>query len=500
MTLFRVALPLCILIAAWGIVDPGSLAGAGSGLTARVFHSLDWFFLTSVTGFMLLCVWLGFGRYGALRLGGNEAEPEFSTASWLAMLFSAGIGSGLLFWGVAEPVTHYAHPPIGLGETADAARHAMLLTNFHWGLHAWAVYCVAALVLGYFGFRRGTPYLAGAPIRAGHKGRWVEPVARLADLIAVVAVAFGVAGALVFGTLQVQAGLNVTSGVPIGSNAVALTIMAVLTVAYLLSATTSLDKGIKWLSNINIALALGLMIFLLVAGPTSYLLRGFVNAIGDYASSLPGLTLHLYPYDGVGGWLESWTLTYFVWWIAWAPFVGIFIARISYGRTIRQFVVGVLVTPTVLTILWFAVFGGTALHEQTQGGGDMVRMVDENITVALFTLLQGLPIPQILSGVAVVLIFIFLVTSADSATFVLGMLTSQGSLNPPTRRKLAWGVVLAGISAGLLLSGSLAAIKALAIAGAIPFTFILILQIGALLRALPRDAAAARAAEEENEP
>ncbi len=400
------------------------------------------------------------------------------------MLFSAGIGSGLLFWGVAEPVMHYAHPPIGDAATPASARQALLLTNFHWGFHAWSVYGIAALVLAWFGFREGTPYLAGAPIRKAFSGRWTAPVGYLADLVAVVAVVFGVAGALAMGTKQLQAGLNATSGLSATDPLVGVGLLALATAAYLTSATTSVDKGIKLLSNLNITLAIGLMLFILAAGPTAFLLRGFANALGDYLSSLPSLTLQLYSFEGVEGWVRGWTLTYFVWWIAWAPFVGIFIARISRGRTVREFVLGVVIAPSVVSVLWFAVFGGMGLFEETLGDGQIVRMVDANVTTALFSLFDRLPLPQVLSGVAVVLIFIFLVTSADSATFVLGMLTSDGSYEPPTARKLLWGAALSGLAAGLLLTDSVRAIQALSIVGAIPFTFILILQVGAFLRAL----------------
>ncbi len=486
-TLYRVALPLCVVMGAFGIMAPEALADLGTSFSRAIFRSLDWFFMASVTSFLLCSFYLALSRYGQLRLGGPDARPDFSRASWLSMLFSAGIGSGLLFWGVAEPMTHYSHPPITAAGTPEAARQALLITNFHWGFHAWAVYGMAALVLAYFGFRKGTPYLAGAPIRAGFSGRWTEPVAWIADLIAVLAVAFGVAGALVFGVNQLYAGLTFATGLEPDNMGTSMGLLGVITVSFLISASTSLDKGIKWLSNINIALALALMVFLLVVGPTSYLMRIFATSVGDYLSNLPSLTLRLYPFEDVRGWVEGWTLTYFVWWIAWAPFVGIFIARISRGRTIREFVFGVVLTPTLLSVLWFCVFGGTGLYEETMGGGDMAALVNEDITGALFALLGRLPMQTMLAIVALVLVFIFLVTSADSATFVLGMLTSEGSFDPPTRRKLMWGLTLGALSAGLMLSGSIAAIKALSIIWAIPFTFIMVIQVGALLRVLPSE-------------
>ncbi|MFT5434858.1 MAG: glycine betaine transporter, partial [Myxococcota bacterium] len=242
LTLFRISLPLCLGVALWGILSPETLASNATALQGRVFDALDWFFMGSVTTFLLVAISLAISKYGRLRLGGPDSKPDFSTASWLSMLFSAGIGSGLLFWGVAEPVTHFAHPPGGVPGSTEAARGAMLLTNFHWGLHAWAVYGMAALVLGFFAFRRGTPYLAGAPIREGFSGRWVKPVAGGADLLAVVGVAFGVAGALVMGVQQLQAGLNVTLGLSADSKSVGLMLLGFITVAFLISSSTSLDK------------------------------------------------------------------------------------------------------------------------------------------------------------------------------------------------------------------------------------------------------------------
>ncbi len=493
-TLFWIAAPLCTAVAVWGISAPQMLADVASEVTRTVFQSLDWFFMGSVTGFLVLSVWLAMSRYGRLKLGDPDSKPDFSTVSWLSMLFAAGMGVGILFWGVAEPLTHYAHPPIGEGNTPEAARNAMIFTNLHWGLHAWGVYAVGALVLAYFAFRRKEPYLAGAPLRAVFTGKWVKTVGIIADLVAIVAIAFGVAGSIVMGVMQLQTGMHVTLGTPEESIWLGIGILVTMTIAFMISAATSLDKGIKILSNTNMALAGILLLFVLATGPTGFLLRTFFTAFGDYVSTLPALTLSLYPYQDTGGWFEAWTLTYFVWWIAWAPFVGIFIARISKGRTIREFVVGVMGTPTVLSILWFAVFGGLGLHSETTGNAGLASLVAEDVTVALFTLYESLPLTPVLGFISLVLIFIFLVTSADSATFVLGMLTSSGSLNPSRAQKLTWGVGLALLSTGLLLSGNIHAVRAIVVLGAIPFTFILVLQIAALLRCLPGDYVEARKA------
>lgn len=504
--LFTVSLPICAAVAIWGVVSPDGLASAATAITQASFTALDWFYVGTVTGLLILCLWLGFGRYGNTKLGRPEDVPDFSTPSWLSMLFAAGMGVGLVFWGVAEPMSHFASPPVGPGGDAEAARRALVFSGFHWGLHAWAVYCLGALALAYFGFRHGRPYLSGTPIRFAFRGRWVEPVAKSADLIAVLAVAFGVAGSLGTGVMQLHTGLHLVFGVPLESQLVAIAILVVLVICYTASASTGLDKGIQILSNVNMAVAILLLVFLLIVGPTSFLLSAFVTSIGDYVAALPRLSLSLYPYSDAEGWLQSWTLTNFVWWIAWAPFVGVFVARISRGRTIREFVLGVLFVPSLFSAIWFAVFGGTGMHEEIFGGGGIAALVREDVTVALFALFDRLPGASILSGLSLVLVFIFLVTSVDSATFVLGMLTSRGDPSPTTARKVAWGASVGVLGAALVLSGNLDAVRAVAILGAIPFALILLLHAVALVRTLAADArvgpdldAAPEAASEEEE-
>jgi glycine betaine transporter len=484
-----VALPVAGGVAALGIADPDRLGGLASLLTWTVFRAIDWFFLVLATGLLVIAVWLALGRYGGVKLGQPEDEPEFTTLSWLAMLFAAGMGVGLLFWSVAEPVLHYATAPGVERGSTEAARHAMTVTLFHWSLHAWAVYCVAALALAYFGFRRRTSYMPGACIQSAFAGCWVAPVAWLADLIAVLAVALGVAGSIAMGVFQLQRGLFVLAGVDATSTAVAGMILGVLVVAYLPPLALPLDKGIQWLSSANMLIAVGVLVYLLVAGPTAFLLRSFVASFGDYAAQIVPLSFQLYPFQGtdVSGWFRSWTLTYFIWWIAWSPFVGVFIARISRGRTIREFVAGVLVVPSVFSVLWFAVFGGTALYEERYGLGGVVAIVRHDVSIALFTLFERLPFADVLNVTAIGLAFVFLVTSIVSAAYVLGMLTEGGSLDPSVRSKLAWGVLLAALGAAMMLSGDVEAVRSVTVVGAIPFSFVLILQVAALVGALSRD-------------
>lgn len=482
-------MPICALVGLLGILLPAETASVVQGASKAVFERFDWFILFIMTAFLGICGGLALSRVGHIKLGAADETPDFSTRAWLAMLFAAGMGSGLMFWGVAEPMMHFAAPPHVQPDQAAAARNALVITNFHWGLHAWGCYAIGALVLAYFKFKRGTNYQPGAPIRSVFVGRWVEPIARVADFTAVLAVAFGVCGSMAMASLQFQTGLGVVTGADTSGVLVRIVILGVLFCCYTASASTSLDKGIKILSQTNMALATGLVLFLLFVGPTADLLRGTVSALGDYLVALPGLSFETYVHAPTDkqGWFHGWTIIYFVWWIAWTPFVGIFIARISRGRTIREFLAGVVLAPTAFTLVWFAVFGGVGLAEDVASDGAIGAAVKQDFTVALFHLFDRLPGSSVLGVLALLLVFVFLVTSVDSATYVLGMLTSDGVANPPTVRKLAWGVALALMGGALLLIGNIDLIKALSTIGAIPFVPILILQVVALFLALRAD-------------
>ena len=469
----------------WGIASPEQMTSTSVGIVNFVLESIGWLYLALCTGFLILGAWLAFGPYGHLRLGPDDSEPEFSTPSWLAMLFAGGMGAGLVFWGVAEPVTHFANPPGSVeGSTAQAARLAMVLTNLHWGLHAWSIYAVCALVLAYFIFRRELPGLISTPIRATlPASRTTRVLGFTSDVIATFAVVFGLAGSLAMGVLQVRAGVTEVFQIA-PTVGISMLILGVLAVAFMLSASTGLSKGIQLLSNVNMALVILLMLFVLVFGPTAYILESFLNSIGDYLAALPAYSFRLLSYESQRSWTSAWTLTYLIWWVAWGPFVGIFIARISRGRTLREFCVGVIVLPTLFSMLWFAVLGGTSIWIELNGGGGLAELVSEDVTTALFAFLDFMPAGKILGIVALFLIFIFLVTSADSGTFVISMMTSEGRLDPATPLKLAWGVAITLLTLAILLSGSVEVAKAMAIFGALPFTLILILQIVGFLRKL----------------
>lgn len=485
-SVFIISLVFVAVIGAWGLVDPDGMTGTMLGFTNYMLNGISWYWLLICTGFLVLAAYLSFGPYGKIRLGADDEEPEFSTASWIAMLFAGGMGAGLLFWGVAEPIYHFDGPPAREGGTPEAARFALVVTNLHWGLHAWSIYGVCALVIAYFTFRKGQSSMISTPIATLFQGRSRAVVGETADVLGVLAVVFGLAGSLTMGTLQVRAGLAEVAGTGEG-NFMSFVIIGVLFVCYMLSATTGVDKGIKILSNINMVLAISIMIFVIVFGPTQFIFESFLDSIGQYFAALPSLAFHLYPFEGLQGWSSGWTLTYLIWWLAWGPFVGIFVARISRGRTIREFCAGVILVPTLFSMLWFAAFGGSAIYIELFGAGGIAELVFQDVTKALFVFLDLFPLGELLGATAALLVFIFLVTSADSGTFVLSMMTTRGNLNPPVLHKMVWGVLIAVLTIGTLFSGSISVAKAMAITGALPFSVVLLLQIIGFLREIRKE-------------
>jgi len=483
---FLLALAICLPVGLWGVVAPDMMAGAVLGFTTWFMVGASWWWLALCSGFVIFAAVLAIGPWGRIRLGSDDDRPEFSTVSWIAMLFAGGMGAGLLFWGVAEPVTHFAAPPGLDGGTPEAARAAMVITNLHWGLHAWSIYGICALVIAYFTFRRGGKPLISTPLVGLIGGRAERGVLVAADVLGVVAVVFGLAGSLAMGALQVRSGLASVIGAP-ETIGVALAILAVLYAAYMISTLTGVEKGMKLLSNINMVLALAIMLFIMLVGPTAFIIESAVDTLGAYLSQLVTLSFRLFPYEGLTEWSASWTLTYLIWWLAWGPFVGVFIARISRGRTIREFCTGVILVPTLFSILWFAVFGGAGIYVELFGPGGLSALVADNVSDALFAFFDYFPLSGVLSAAALALIFIFLVTSADSGTFVLSMMTTDGRLEPPASAKIIWGSLAAVITAATLLSTSVEVARAMATLGAIPFSAVLVLQIVGFLRALANE-------------
>lgn len=494
---FYISVVAAFLFIIWGILPEDLIGSANlSNVTSQIqgflTEKFGWFYLLSATGFLIFAIFLVFSKYGKLKLGKPDDEPEYPYITWFAMLFSAGMGIGLVFWGAAEPLSHFHTPPIpGMDPTSEeAAQSAMKYSFFHWGLHPWAIYAVLALALAYFKFRKDAPGVISAALTPilGEK-RVKGPIGTLIDFIAVFATIFGVATSLGLGALQISSGLAFTIPGLSDTFTLQLIIIVVVTVLFMISAMTGLNKGIKYLSNTNIVLALLLMFFLLFAGPTNFIMDFFTTTFGSYIRDLPYMSFRLTPFDEDSSWVQGWTIFYWAWWISWAPFVGTFIARVSKGRTIREFILGVLLVPTVFGALWFSVFGGTTIFlEYFQGININKDMGDLGTEVALFSMLEHIPLGGIMSFIGLLLISTFFVTSADSATFVLGMQTTNGSLNPKNQVKFTWGIIQAGAAAVLLWQGGLESLQTAAIIAAFPFTFIMILICFSLYKQFSEDA------------
>ncbi|MDJ0778335.1 MAG: BCCT family transporter [Gammaproteobacteria bacterium] len=488
--LLLLALSITGLVAVWGLFDPQGLAELSARMVQEQFTSRAWFIMAAVSFMLFLSLWLALSRYGRIKLGHDDDEPEFSTISWLTMLFAAGMGVGLLFWGTAEPLTHFDL----ISQYRDArvsAGNALFMTNFHWGLHAWAIYALTGLVIAYFGFRRGAPSLIGAPIvDIFGNNRIAATVGWLSNLLAIVAIAIGVGGSIAMGVFQVKDGIDALFGLENTGMALTMAVFAVLCLSYFPPLVVDLGSGMARLSNAAMATAGGLMVFVLIAGPTHYLMGGIVQAVGEYFGGVwvHGFRTFTFMDEQVGNWFQSWTLTYMVWWIAWAPFVGVFIARISRGRTIREFVVGVIFVPTAFSILWFGVFGGAGFFDTLQNDGSPIMdVVRNNVSAVTFYVLQDFPLPGLTVALVIVAAFLFIVTSVVSAAFVLGMFSTGGDLDPAVKVKLSWGVILGALGLVMILSGSIDAVKSIIALGSLPFVYVVLLLVVCLLKALKQE-------------
>jgi len=481
--LFAIATALMAAIVLWGLLSPATLGAVAGDALAYTTQSFGWFYLVVVLGVVVFCVYLAFSRHGQIRLGGEDAEPEFSTFSWFAMLFAAGMGIGLVFWGTAEPLSHYLTPPPGVAPASpEAANAAMRYAFFHWGFHPWAIYTVVALALAFFQSRGGSALRFSITMQ----GLGVKPEARwlaVIDLLAVLATAFGVATSLGLGALQINSGLNRVFGVPVGTTA-QIVIIGVTTVLFLASALSGLERGVKWLSSANLVLAavLGAAVFLW--GPTLAILDTFTTTLGAYLSEIVRMSLRLTPFRE-SDWIGNWTIFYWAWWLSWSPFVGLFIARVSRGRTIREFVSGTLLVPSLACFLWFSIFGGSALHLEIFGDTQaLASAAQKDASTAIFQLFDLLPHSTLLAVMATVLVLVFFVTSADSATMVLSILSSRGNPAPSLRMKFTWGVLISLVAVSLLLAGGLKGIQSAAIVAALPFAAVIVLLCVSLYRAV----------------
>lgn len=479
---------LTISLIAFASLQPTIAADIFNQILTWITINLGWFYVLAVAGFLVFVVGIALSSYGRIKLGTEHSQPEFSNLSWFAMLFSAGMGIGLMFFGVAEPVMHYVSPPVGEAETAEAARQAMRITFFHWGLHAWAIYAVVAMSLAYFSFRHSMPMTISSalyPIFGQRINGWIG---HTVDTFAVLGTIFGVATSLGFGVVQINAGLNYLFDIPVAISTQMLLIAIITTIATG-SVALGLDGGIRRLSIINMVLAIILLAYVLIMGPTVFLLQTLVQNTGMYISNLFSMTFNLYAYEPTD-WIGGWTLFYWGWWIAWAPFVGMFIALVSRGRTIREFVVGVLLVPVGFTIMWMTFFGNTALHLiMVQGMYGLAEAVSADTAVALFQFLQYFPLSGIISLLATILVITFFVTSADSGALVVDRLTAKNNLQSSVWQRIFWAIIQGLIAAVLLAVNGLAAFQTAIIVSALPFILIMILMVWGLMKSLKIDLA-----------
>ena len=485
---FSISALLIVLLVTFAALFPEVADKNFKLLQQQIFINASWFYILAVALILMSVAFLGLSRYGDIKLGPDHAQPDFSYHSWFAMLFSAGMGIGLMFFGVAEPVMHYLSPPVGTPETVEAAKQALRLTFFHWGLHAWAIYAIVALILAFFSYRHGLPLTLRSALYPIIGDRIYGPIGHAVDIFAIIGTVFGVATSLGYGVLQVNAGLNHLFGIPVNET-VQVILIVVITALATLSVVSGLDKGIRILSEINLSLALLLLVLVLLLGPTVLLLKSFVENTGGYLSELVSKTFNLYAYEPKSSnWLGGWTLLYWGWWLSWSPFVGMFIARVSRGRTIREFVTGVLFVPAGFTLLWMTVFGNSAIYLiMTKGATDLADTVQQDVALALFNFLEHFPFSSVLSFIAMAMVIVFFVTSADSGAMVVDTLASGGSSHTPIWQRIFWAALMGVVAIALLVAGGLSALQTVTIASALPFSAILLISIYGLLKALRRD-------------
>lgn len=477
---FTISLVLTLAITIWGILMPEQFKAVGDISFSFLVSKFGWFYLAVMSIFVVFSIWIGFSKYGKIKLGEDDSKPDYSLISWFAMLFSAGMGVGLVFWGVAEPLNHFVNP-LGLEGGTEAAKNFAITKSFvHWGLHPWANYAILALALAYMQFRKGKPGLISSVfIPLLGEERVKGPIGKFIDILAIFATVAGVATSLGLGAMQINSGLNRQFGIP-ETNFVLILIVIVVTILFMLSAISGLDKGIKFLSNLNVSVATILTVLTIIIGPSLLIFTNLFQGIGMYVKDV---IVDINPF-GKSEWYGSWTIFYWAWWIAWAPFVGTFIARISKGRTIREFVAGVLLAPALASFIWFATFGSTAIN----AGIEVAKEAIGKTETALFVVMEQYgSMGNIISIVTIILLCTFFVTSADSATFVLGMMSTDGSLDPNVKTKVTWGVIQSALAVALMLSGGLGMLQTISIVAAFPFAIIMFFAMFSVVKALKED-------------
>jgi len=480
--------PSVILIAALiaGVIWAGDAAEeAFSSIRIGITDAASWLFVAAVNIFIGFALYFAFSKYGDIRLGGEDAEPDFSTMAWFAMLFSAGMGIGLMFFAVAEPMWHLISPPHAEAGSTEAIRDAMGVTFLHWGLHAWAIYAIVALALAFFAFNRDLPLSFRSvfyPILGDRINGWIGD---MIDVLAVLATLFGLATSLGLGAAQAGAGMEYVFGLENTTTLQVIIIVGVTAIA-VVSVVLGIDKGVKVLSEFNIRLAGLFLLFILIVGPTLYILSSFVQNLGHYAQNFGTYAFWTQSYEE-GSFMSNWTVFYWAWWISWSPYVGMFIARISRGRSVKQFVLGVLIVPTMLTFLWMSGFGGSALFLETNGIAEIASAVEQDQTTSLFILLDQFPWSVVTSFLAIILVLSFFVTSSDSGSLVIDGLTSGGKLDAPVGQRIFWASTEGIVAAVLLLGGGLGALQAGAISTGLPFVFVLLVMCYSLKRGLEQE-------------
>jgi choline/glycine/proline betaine transport protein len=486
---FLISGAVILAFVAAGVLFTGATGDVAGAVQSFITTYFGWFYIVAVNVFLIFVVVLMLSRYGRVRLGPDDGQPEFSTWAWFAMLFTAGMGIGLVYFGVAEPVLHFTSPPIGEGGTEQAAREAMNLTYFHWLLHPWAIYIVFGLSAAYFSFRRGLPFRPAAAFYPFLGDRIHGPIGHLVDILAVFGTIFGLATSLGLGAQQINAGLNTLFGIP-NTTGMQIILIAVITGVAAISVVLGIHRGIRRLALINMWLAIGIALLVFLLGPTLFILGTLVSSSGYYLQNIIGTSFNMFTMNDAGSeWQAGWTLFYWGWWISWSPFVGMFIARISRGRTLREFVAGVLLAPVGASAIWFAIFGGSALNYISTGRGGGLAEADSSN--ALFVLLQQLPIPGIItvlaSVVAIVVVVLFFATSSDSGSLVVDILTNGGDPDPLWQSRLFWAILEGAVAAVLLLVGGLAALQTASITAGLPFAVVLLFMCYGLFKGLQEE-------------
>ena len=474
---------IMIIFIAWTLIAGESAAAVFNSILSTISSTFGWFYIGAANVFVLAIAFFAFSKYGKIRLGGVNAKPEFSDFAWYSMLISAGMGIGLMFYGVAEPIFHFSNPSPMFGVetgTPEAAQAAFAVTFLHYGIHPWGIYALVSLALAFFAFNRGLPLTMRSVFYPLLGERIYGTWGNIIDILSVVATLFGLATTLGFGVQQVAAGLNFLFGLPTDTW-FQIVLIAVITGFATMSVVAGLDAGVRVLSEWNIRIAMALLAFVLIVGPTVYALGSFVQNLGYYIQTLPQLSFWAETYRPDSNWQGSWTVFYWGWWISWSPFVGMFIARVSKGRTVKEFVVGVMVLPTMLSFFWMSVFGGTAIFFE-QSGVDISRAVNANVATALFEMFQNLPLTNVLSLIGILLVVTFFVTSSDSGSLVVDHLTSGGKLDSPVPQRVFWAIMEGTIASVLLLGGGLAALQTAAISSGLPLTVVLLVMIYSLQR------------------